>query len=317
MAVALGAAALVPLVAALGLAAYLGWSAYPVLREMGLGFITSTQWTLGNLYAQPIHRGGWAWMPGAQYGAAVFLVGTGLTSGLALALATPWAFLVAAYATFGAPPRARKLLAAVVETMAGIPSVVYGLWGFLALAPVLTRVVAPALNRLLTPLPFVSGPVESETNLLVATVVLALMILPIEAATLRARMERTPRDWLDGARALGWTQAEVFWHLVWPYVRTGLAGAMLLGLGRALGETMAVLMVSGNALNVLPHDWYSPVATLAATIAGQLDSALTDPTGMAVRALGGLGLVLFALTVVANLAARAVAGAGPGRRAAW
>jgi phosphate transport system permease protein len=255
-------------------------------------------------------------MPGAQFGAAAFFLGTGLTSFMALLLATPLAFFLAAAASFTLPFPVNNALAAVVETMAGIPSVVFGLFGFTVLGPIIVHRVGPWLNHWLSPIPFISGPVVSETNLFVATVVLTLMLLPIIAVTTRAAMEQVPWEMVASARALGWTESEVFWRVVWPYSRHALLGGMILGLGRAFGETMAVLMVSGNALNVLPADIYSGVSTMAATIAGQLDSALTDPTHMAVHALGTLGLVLMAITVAVNLIARLwiVPRAGAGRR---
>jgi phosphate transport system permease protein len=119
-------------------------------------------------------------------------------------------------------------------------------------------------------------------------------------------MERIPREHIESGLALGWTEAETFWRVVWPYVRSAVVGGSILGLGRALGETMAVLMVSGNALNVLPANWYSAISTMAATIAGQLDAALTDPTHMAIHALGALGLVLFLITLGVNGLARLI-----------
>lgn len=318
---AMGVMALTPALVLLGLLGYLLWSSWPIWQWIGWRFFTDTGWALGNLYGHPVTIGGWQVMPGATYGALVFIVGTALTSLLSLLFATPVAVMVAATTTFVLPRRWRGVLAAVVETMAGIPSVIFGLWGFTTVAPVVTHAVAPWLNRLLAPLPFFSGPVESQTNLLVAVVVLTLMIMPIIAATSRLAMENVSGAWVEGGMALGFTEWEVFRHVVWPKIHSGILGAMILGLGRALGETMAVLMVSGNALNVLPQNWYSPVSTMAATIAGQLDSALTDPSGMAVRALGALGLVLYGITVLANLGARAAArmalSAGPSSSPEW
>jgi phosphate transport system permease protein len=192
----------------------------------------------------------------------------------------------------------------MVETLAGIPSVVYGLVGLMTLGPFVFGSLGPWLDRWLSPLPFISGAVNTPTNLLTAVLVLTVMILPIIAATVRAFMERIPSGLLEAGRALGWTDWEIFRLIVLPYAAPAVLGGMLLGLGRALGETMAVLMVSGNALNVLPSNWYSAVGTLAATIAGQLDAAFQDPTGMAVSALGLLGLLLMAMTLATNLLAR-------------
>jgi phosphate transport system permease protein len=190
------------------------------------------------------------------------------------------------------------------------------LFGFTVLGPVIAHHIGPWLNTVLSPIPFVSGPIASDTNLITATVTLALMVVPIVATTTRVAMERVPQDVVASARALGWHEHEVFWHIVWPHSKSALTGGAILGLGRALGETMAVLMVSGDALNVLPVNIYSAVSTMAASIAGELDSALTDPTGMAVHALGALGLILLMIAVAVNLAVRAV-GSTRARHERW
>lgn len=303
----LGLLSLAPLIIALGLAAYLVSASWPVLRYMRWHFFTAKLWGLGNLYANHavlVH--GVKVMPGASFGALVFIVGTALTSLLSLAIAVPVAFFVAAGSGYFVHGRVRLVMAALVEMMAGIPSVIYGLWGLTVVAPVAAHHLAPFLSRLWAPIPFLSGPMESETNLLVAVIVVTLMIVPIIAATIRAVMERIPHDLVESGLALGWTEGETFWRVVWPYARPAVVGGAILGFGRAIGETMAVLMVSGDALNVLPKSLYSPISTIAATIAGQLDAALTDPTKMAVHALGTLGLVLFAITVLVNVLARMV-----------
>jgi phosphate transport system permease protein len=307
-----GLLSLAPVAVVGGMLGFLVLTSLPVWQYMGLRFLTDSTWNLGNLYApHPVVLHGVRVMPGAVFGAKVFLVGTGLTSFLALVLATPAAILAAAASSLTLPWRIRGMVAALVETLSGIPSVVYGLFGLMVVGPVIFHSVGPWLNRFLSPLPFVSGPVNTATNLLTAVVILTLMIVPIITATARAAMEQVPVEWTEGARALGWTDWESFRWVILPYAKGAMVGAMLLGLGRALGETMAVLMVSGNALNVLPTDWYSAVSTMAATIAGQLDSAFTDPSGMAVRALGTLGLTLMLITLAANLVARRlVAGGG-------
>lgn len=301
---ATGLLSLAPYAVVATIAVDLAISSAPVWHLMGFRLMTERTWSLGNQYGHPVRVDGQVIMPGASFGAAVPIVGTVLTSALALFLATPVGLLLATGTAFLFGPAVRRVLAVVVETMAGIPSVLYGLWGFMVLGPFIARSLGPWLNRVLPPWPFVTGPISGPTNLLTAGVVLALMVIPVVASTARAVMERVPVAWLESGRALGWTEAELFRHVVWPFARPAIAGAVILGLGRALGETMAVLMVSGNAINVFPRDWYSPVATMAATIAGQLDSALQDPTQMAVRALGALGLVLLAISVAANLAAR-------------
>jgi phosphate transport system permease protein len=309
-----GLLSLAPVAVVLGMLGFLAITGVPVLRLMGFRFFTGAVWNLGNLYApHPVWVHGVRVMPGAEFGTRVFLVGTALTSLLALGLAAPTGLLAAAAVAFSLPASVRRPIAALVETLAGVPSVVYGLFGLMTVGPFVFQTLGPFLNRILTPLPFVSGPVNTPTNLLTAVIILTLMVMPIVTATGRAAIEQVPQEWLDGARALGWTEWEVFHEVVWPTTRTALVGAVMLGLGRALGETMAVLMVSGNALNVLPANWYSAVSTMAATIAAQLDSAFTDPTGMAVKALGLLGLTLMLLTLAANLVARGLVRRGTRR----
>lgn len=303
----LGLFSLVPIATVVGLAAYLMTSAIPVFRYMGWHFFTSLQWAIGNQYANhAVVVRGVKVMPDASFGALVFIVGTALTSFLALIVAVPVAFFAAAGSGYFVKGRIRHLLAGLVEMMAGIPSVIYGLWGLVVVAPAVTNYLGPWMNNVLSPIGFLSGPLGSETNLLVAVIVITLMIVPIIAATIRAVMERIPREMIESGLALGWTEGETFWRVVWPYARAAVVGGSILGLGRALGETMAVLMVSGDAMNILPHNLYSAIGTMAATIAGQLDSALTDPTHMALHALGALGLVLLIITVVVNLLARAI-----------
>lgn len=303
----MGLLSLAPLIIVVGLAAYLTWSSVPVFKLMGWHFLTSKLWEQGNLYAtKPTVVHGVKVMPQASFGSLVFLVGTALTSFLALIVAVPVAFFVAAGAGYFVHGRIRIIMAGLVEMMAGIPSVIYGLWGLIVVAPVVANRIGPFFNHVLYHVPFLTGPIDSSTNLFVAIIVITLMIVPIIAATIRAVMERVPREMVESGLALGWTESETFWRVVWPYARSSVVGGAILGLGRALGETMAVLMVSGDALNILPHNIYSAISTMAATIAGQLDSALTDPTNTAVHALGALGLVLFVITLIVNLIARLI-----------
>lgn len=314
----LGILSLAPLLIVCVLAGYLSWSAWPVFRYMGWHFFTDPLWSLGNLYAaHPVTVHGVQVMPGASFGALVFIVGTVLTAGLALIIAVPVALGVAAGSAFFIHGRIRPWAAGLVEMMAGIPSVLYGLWGLTEVAPFVSHRLGPILNRLLSPLPFVSGPIASQTNLFVAVIVITLMIVPIMAATMRTVMEQIPPELIASGLALGWTEGETFWHVVWPFARPAVIGGSILGLGRALGETMAVLMVSGDALNILPHNLYSAISTMAATIAGQLDSALTDPTQMGVHALGALGFVLFLITIIVNVLARGIVRRAALRINAW
>jgi phosphate transport system permease protein len=157
-------------------------------------------------------------------------------------------------------------------------------------------------------LPFFSGPIGSGYGLLAASIVLALMVVPIIAATVRDALAQVPPETKEAAYALGATHFEVIRRAMLPTVRSNIIGACILGLGRALGETMAVLMVSGGALNYFPSNIYSPITTMASFIVSQLDSAMQDPTGMAVRSLAEIALILFIISVITNIIARLLTG---------
>jgi phosphate transport system permease protein len=162
------------------------------------------------------------------------------------------------------------------------------------------------MARVLALVPFFRGPVGSGYGLLTAGIVLSIMIVPLIAATLRDALVAQPKSLREAAMGLGATRFEAIWNVVLPGTRRVLIGATFLALGRALGETMAVLMVSGNALNYLPRNVYTPVSTMAAFVVSQLDSALQDPSGMAVRSLAEIALILCIISVLINAAARAM-----------
>lgn len=153
-------------------------------------------------------------------------------------------------------------------------------------------------------IPWLGGPSGNGYGLLTSGLVLSLMIVPLIAATMRDAISAQSMNLREAAAALGATRYEIVRKVIMPGLRPVLIGACILAVGRALGETMAVLMVSGNALNTLPNSIYAPVSTMAAFIASQLDSALQDPTGMAVRALAEIALVLFLISIGVNAAAR-------------
>ncbi len=186
---------------------------------------------------------------------------------------------------------------------------VYGLWGYVVLIPFLGKHVYPWVERTFGAyLPMFHGPAGSGYGLLTSGIVLCFMIVPLITATLRDALVATPAALRDSGVSLGATRMEVMRRILLSGQRPVLIGATILALGRALGETMAVLMVSGNALNVLPKNIYDPISTMAAFIASQLDSALQDPTGMAVRALAEVALLLMLISVVVNAAARGLCG---------
>ena len=234
-----------------------------------------------------------------QFGALPLVVGTLLTSAIALVIGVPVAVASALYITELCPLRLRTPLTILLELLAAVPSVVYGLWGIFFLAPKLL----PAekwFNDTFGFLPFVGGTV-SIPNYFVAGLILAIMIVPIVSAISREVMATVPRDHKEAALALGATRWEMIRMAVLPYSRAGIAGAAMLGLGRAIGETIAVTIVIGNSASI-GDSVFSQGYTLAAVIANEFGEAASDPIHRA--SLIAAGLLLFILTLVVNLAAR-------------
>jgi phosphate transport system permease protein len=301
------AAAVIPIGLLLVLALVMLTSAWPAIIYSGSNFLTGTIFSFGNLYGgtPSVHNGVTA-PHNAQYGAAPFIVGTLLTSIIALAVAIPVSVGGVLMLVERIPRRFQGGLGIFLELLAGIPSVVYGLWGIIIFGPLLAQHVSPFLARVLGFIPIFRGPVGSGQGLLVAGLILAIMVIPVIAATTRDLLRTVPILHKEGALALGMTYYETVRVVTIPFIRNGIVAASLLGWARALGETMAVLMVSGNALNIYPYNLYAPTATIAATIAATLDGALTDATGMAVRALAEAGLLLLAITLITNWIARII-----------
>jgi phosphate ABC transporter permease protein PstC len=245
------------------------------------------------------------------YGALPLLVGTLITSAIALCIGVPVAVATALFVTELCPRRLRAPLTVMVELLAAVPSVVYGLWGVFVLIPKLhgfEQFVADKLGFL----PFVGGNVPGP-NYFIAGLILAIMILPIVTAITREVMATVPGDHKEAALALGATRWEMIRTAVLPYSRAGIAGASMLGLGRALGETIAVTLVIGNAPTI-GKQIFDQGYTLAAVIANEFGEAANNPVHRA--ALIAAGLVLFVLTLAVNLAARwFVNRAARGRRA--
>jgi len=303
-----GVTAFVALGSLLAMAAILVFllgDSWPSILYNGGHFLTSITWNIGNLYSGAMsHKGGVAAPAGATYGILPFILGTVLSSLIAIVLAVPLAVGIGLLLVEYLPSRIGERLSFAVEMFAGIPSVVIGLWGIAVLVPWIGRDLGPWLGRVLGFIPLFRGPVGSGQGLLASGLVLAVMITPIIAATTRDVLRQTPRETKEGALALGLTRWEMIRAVSLPWSASGIFGAVILGLGRALGETMAVLMVSGSAVNYLPQNIFSPIGTMAATIVSQLDSAMTDPTGMAIHALAEIALVLFVISVVVNVPAR-------------
>jgi phosphate ABC transporter permease protein PstC len=241
-----------------------------------------------------------AWIPSKdQFGALPLIVGTLITATIALVIGVPVAVASALYVTELAPPRVRQPLIILVELLAAVPSVVYGLWGVFVLIPKL-RPAEQWVSDTLSFLPFLGGTVAGP-NYFIAGLILAIMILPIVAAISREVMATVPVEQKEAALALGATRWEMIRMAVLPYSRAGISGAAMLGLGRAIGETIAATLVIGNAPKIA-ESIFGQGYTLAAVIANEFGEAAATPTHRA--ALIAAGLVLFVLTLVINFVAR-------------
>lgn len=243
---------------------------------------------------------GTVWDPvSGVFGALPFVYGTVVTSVLAIALALPISVGLALFLSEMGPKALRPAVGFAIETLASIPSVVYGLWGLFVLVPLLRDPVEPFLGRVLGFLPLFQGP-PIGLGFLAAAIILAVMILPTVASVTIEVLKTVPASLKEGALALGATRWEAIRLAVLPYARPGILGAGLLGLARALGETMAVTMVIGNSPEIRAS-LFSPGYTLPAVIANEFAEAVTPEH---IGALAGLALVLFGITVALSAAAR-------------
>jgi phosphate transport system permease protein len=302
----LNGTALIPLAALAFIVVTLLVKALPAIRVNGLKFFTTSVWAPGNFYAPLTSTHGVSHPPGAAYGALDLIVGTVESSVIALVLAIPIAVGTALIVVEKLPPRLSNAVGFFMEILAGIPSVIFGLWGYLTFGPWLARHFAPIADHIpdVPVLRFFRGPTGSGQNLLTTSLVLTIMILPILAATTRDLLRQVPRPTVEGAVALGMTDAEAMRTVTFRWIRSGVIGASVLGLGRALGETMAVAMVSGVLLGRTAPTIWSSMNTVAAAIVTQLDAAFQDASGFAISTLAELAIVLFAITLVANVGAR-------------
>ena len=265
-----------------------GW---PALSKFGLGFIFSTTW-------DPVND---------VYGGAGPIVGTLITSVLALIFSLPIAFGVGVFLTEFCPRPLRRPIGIAVELLAGVPSIVYGMWGLFVFAPLFAKwVELPAMSAA----PFGSiwetifSGVPNGSGILAASIILAIMILPFMAATLRELFLTVPAKVRESAYGIGATPLEVVRSVTLPYVRRSAIGAVMLGLGRALGETMAVTFVIGNT-HAFPKGVFDAGSTISSTIANEFAEAAP---GLHTSALIALGLVLFVITFAVLALARALLG---------
>jgi phosphate transport system permease protein len=255
--------------------------------------------------AEVRHKFGWgflwssAWNPVTeQFGALPFVYGTIITSFLALAISVPLGVGAAIFLSELAPPRLSNALTFLVELLAAIPSVIYGLLAIFTLVPLEREYVEPFLKRTLGFLPFFKG-VSFGVNYLTAALVLSVMTIPFIVSVSRESLMAVPREQREAALALGSTKWESTWHVVAPWAKLGIVGSVFLGLARALGETMAVTMVIGNDPKI-HASLLAPGYSIAAIIANEFAEA----TGTYRAALVELGLVLFCLTILINSLAR-------------
>ena len=279
------------LAALIGVIAILLWFGWPALHEFGFKFLVSSDWN-------PVTE---------QYGAAGPIVGTLVTSVLALAMALPAAFGVSVFLVEFCPSVLRQPIGTAVELLAGIPSIVYGMWGLFVLAPWFALHVQLPLVLAIPPdswLAKLTQGVPNGANIFTASIILAVMILPFISAVLRDLFQTVPPAVRESAYGLGATTAEVIWTVSLPYVRRSAIGAVMLGLGRALGETMAVTFIIGNS-HSFPKSLFDSGSTIASTIANEFNEATTP---MHTSSLIALGLVLFLITFTVLAAARALLG---------
>ena len=256
--------------------------------------------------ALPRHKFGWSflvtstWDPVTeQFGALPFIYGTLVTSALALLIAVPLGVGAAIFLAELAPPRISDGLSFVMELLAAVPSVIYGVIGIFVMVPLLRRYVEPPLKAAFGYLPLFKGPLVG-VGFLAAGVVLSVMIVPFILSISREVLLSVPVDQREAALALGATKWESTWKVVVPYARTGIFGSIFLALARALGETMAVTMVIGNDPKI-SASLFAPGYSIAAVIANEFTEATSD---MYVQALIELGLVLFLVTIIINALAR-------------
>jgi phosphate transport system permease protein len=261
--------------------------ASPAISKYGVGFVGREVWN-------PNADGGVG-----SFGALDFIYGTLVSSLVALVIATPTAIAIALYLTELAPRAVRRPVAILVELLAAIPSVILGLWGILILGPFLASHLEPSLRGLLSWLPLFAG-TPSPFGMLNAALILTIMILPIITAITREVFQQTPSDLREGAYALGATRWEMVRMVILPTGRPGVVGAVILGLGRAVGEAIAVTQVIGNATQI-KASLFAPAGTLAAQIANEYQSA--NP-GLAQASLIYLAGVLLVISLLVNVVAR-------------
>jgi phosphate transport system permease protein len=261
--------------------------AWPAFEKFGPGFVTRIEW-------DPVNN---------EYGALIAIAGTLVTSGLALLFAFPVSFGIALFLTEICPTWLKRPLGTAVELLAGVPSIIYGMWGLFVFAPFFADHVQPFLQATLGEVPVLGqlfqGPMMG-IGMLTAGIILAVMVIPFIASVMRDVFETCPAVLKESAYALGCTRWEVVRKVVLPYTRVGVVGAVMLGLGRALGETMAITFVIGNA-HKLSWSLFAAGNSIASTLANEFAEA---EVGLHISSLFALGLILFVITFVVLASAK-------------
>lgn len=262
-------------------------SGWPAIKQFGLQFIWNNSWN-------PVTH---------EFGALSAMSGTLITSAIALIIGIPFSIAIALTITQILSGKTRKLMRLLIDLMAGIPSIIYGMWGLFVFAPMLQTTLGPWIIEVSGHLPVIGylfqGPALG-IGLLTAGMILALMIIPTMTSMMTDIIETTPKTLIEAGNSLGVTRYSVIHNIVIPYVRTGLVGSCMLGLGRALGETMAITFVIGNS-HFITSNLFMPGTTTASTIANEFNEA----TGKLYPAsLMELGLILFSITFIVILASR-------------
>ena len=255
--------------------------AIPALRTFGVSFLFTEVWN-------PVTE---------KFGALAPIYGTLVTSAVAMVIGIPVAFGIAVFITEICPIWLKRPLATMIELLAAIPSIIYGIWGLFVFAPFVQEYIEPAIIGSLGQLPGIgalfAGP-PLGIGVLTAGFILAIMVLPFISSIMRDVFETVPAILKESAYALGSTRAEVVWHVVLPYTRIGVVGGVMLGLGRALGETMAVTFVIGNAHRI-SASILQPGTTISASLANEFTEAVGD---LYLSSLVALGLILFVITFI-------------------
>jgi phosphate transport system permease protein len=265
-----------------GIIASLIVASWPSIQKFGFSFLWTSDWN----------------PPAERFGALVPIYGTIVSSLIALIIAVPVSFGIALFLTELSPPWLKRPLGTAIELLAAIPSIVYGMWGLLVFAPIFAKYAQPFLTATLGRIPLAGALFQGSPigiGILCAGIILAIMIIPFIAAVMRDVFEVTPPMLKESAYALGSTTWEVVWNVVLPYTRVGVIGGIMLGLGRALGETMAVTFVIGNTNLLNDISLYMPGNSITSALANEFGEA---GPGLHTAALMELGLILFLITFV-------------------